>query len=335
MTEQLERDLAEMFTAAAATLDVRPPAPRAMRLTRLTTAMAAAVTLALVAGTALAGVRLAASPSDKGGVSLSGADAKAVLITALRRTFDQPIRLVTRVQLPASTVTSYETEIDYPRHQAVERANGQIQMLSVAGHIYQRLSPGMKEMFKVPSRVQWQELSLPPGLESALPTAASGGWGSLFGVDPSHLDDPATTSRFSVDRVGASDFSVTSAGANQDAAVFTVGREGTVVRVQVHISSQSSFGQAGPGPQKITIDELIAPLNAPLRLSPPDPATVISESGLQQLIQRQHPVGSQSCHSATPSPAPADHGLSSLTVMCSSSVTVYATPGASAAPRHS
>ena len=333
MTEQLERDLVDMFAAAATTLDVRPPAPRATGLTRLTTAMAAAVTVALVTATALAGVRLAGAPTDKGGVSLSGTDAKAVLVQALRRTLAQPIRIVTRVQLPASTISSFDTEIDYARHEAVERANGQIQMLSVTGHVYQRLSPGMKEMFKVPSRVQWQEISFPPGLESALPTVTSGGWGSLFGVDPSRLDDPAATSRFSVERVGAAGFSVTSAGENREAALFTVGRGGTIVRVQVQISANSSFGQPGRGPQKVTVDELIAPLNAPLRLSPPDPGTVISESGLQQLMRRQQPSGSQSCRSATPSPAPADHGLSSLTVMCSSSVTVFATPAPS--PAHS
>ena len=337
MTEQIERDLTAMFEGAAAQLDVRPPAPRALRLTRLNTALAGALTLALVGGVAVAGVRLASTPTNNGRVSLAGGDAKAVLLAAVRHTFARPMRMITRIELPGSPVQTVETDVDYGRREAVQRSDGQVQMFSVSGHAYQRLSTGMKATYKAPASTEWLELPLPAGAASATATAASAGWASLFGVDPSRLDDPAVTARFSVDRVSPSGFRVKTAGADQEAqdALFTVGAAGTVTRVQLQVvmSGHAVAGLAPPPVQKFSVDVAIGPLGAPLQLTPPDPRTVLSYAQLQELMRRQRPTGAQACPTATPSPV--HDGLSSTTVMCSSSVTVVATPAVAARPTHS
>src|SRR3954454_17981218 len=223
MTEQLERDLAELFQVAAARVDVRPPTRPAVRFTRLSTSLAAALTLALIGGVAVAGTRLAAERSDKGGVSVSAADAKSILLGAVRHTFDQPVRIVTTFRLSAGAPPTSETQMDYAHKTAVMRADGQIQLISVNGHLYQRLSGGMADMVKLPAGVQWMELSLPSTVNPTMASATAGSWGSLFGVDPSGLDDPAGMARLSVERVSGSQFKVRSVARGEDrtTALFT------------------------------------------------------------------------------------------------------------------
>ena len=339
MTEQLERDLAEVFQIAADRVDVRPPTGPAVRFTRLSTSLAAALTLALIGGVAVAGTRLASRDADKAGVSLSGADAKSILVGALRHTFDEPVRIVTRFRSSEGAAQTSETEMDYAHKTAVMRSNGQVQLLSVNGRVYQRLAAGMADVVKLPAGVQWMEMSIPASVNPTLASATAGGWGSLFGVDPSGLDDPAATARLSVERLSGSQFKLgtTGGGGARTTGLFTVGPRGTVTEAAIQITIDPSVipGMSGSPVEHQSVDISIEPLVGVLRVTPPAARSVISTERYQRLFRQG--ISSRPAVCVTSTPSPLRGGMASSSVVCSSSVSssisVVATPAPS--PGHS
>lgn len=340
MTEQLEQELSHLFHLAAAGVDVQPSGPRRTRVTRLNAALAAALTLALIVGVAVAGTRLASGTSHRGTVSLAGGDAKTQLLSALRHTFDRPIRIVTRVQQGSGNLQTSVTDMDYARQVAVERANGQVELLAVRGHMYQRLSGGLETMVKVPAGVQWMEISLPPAMNPALATASAGGWASLFGVDPGRLDDPAMTARLTVVRVDETRFQVSTPveGQQHSQGQFTVGSDGTVTTgsIRVTVDPGGIPGMSAMPVEHISVELTIERLTSPLRLSPPNPRTVITNEQFQRLFRHGQTSEPSTCQTTTPTPT-AD-GEQTTSVVCSSSVssgTLTIVGRARPAPGHS
>ncbi|MBV9098596.1 MAG: hypothetical protein JO079_11110, partial [Frankiaceae bacterium] len=89
MTDQIERELTEMFRELTDRLDVLPPLPAArVRRARLQAGLALASVVALLAGVVLAGARLAAATGSANPMTTTATGQRAMtdLANALRKT---------------------------------------------------------------------------------------------------------------------------------------------------------------------------------------------------------------------------------------------------------
>jgi len=109
MTEQIERELTEMFRERTVRLDVLPPLPAArVRRARLQAGLALASVVALLAGVVLAGARLAAAGGSASPMTTTatGQRAMADLAKALRKTLgSRMVATSTTVDVPSGKLT--------------------------------------------------------------------------------------------------------------------------------------------------------------------------------------------------------------------------------------
>jgi len=173
VTEQIERELAEMFHQRAEQLDVLPPRPAAqVRRARLQAGLALASVVAVVAGAALAAAKVAGGSTADRAVSIaaSGARAKADLVDAFKRTLTAKEVATTRdVVVPngryldqpdlgfsAGVPGAHPTETKYDGRagDAVTIRDGQVNMVLVHDALYRRLD-ARDSRIALPPGVRW------------------------------------------------------------------------------------------------------------------------------------------------------------------------------------
>jgi hypothetical protein len=333
MTEQLERDLAALFHSVGDQLDVLPTRTHRSGMTRLNTALAAVVTLALVGGVALVGVRLSGS-SGSSGVTLAGGEAKAQLLDAFRKTFSQPFRLTVSIgdqsqdQSQLQTQLQTQTDVDYAAGEAITRTRGAVTFLAVAGHTYRHIAPGEQIAEGLPAKTEWIEQNFPDSMNPAIPVASMQGISSFLGTDSAHMTaNNGLLAGFTVVRQaggryavkGSPEVTVKDFNPPDETSVFTVGSNGTVTsgfsRIIEHMHSYAT-GKAVT--QTITASLEIQPLTAPLHLAKPDPATVVSqEQWLADMRKAQQTqMGNEVCHTNAPTPSANASHFSSGSIIC-------------------
>ena len=306
MTEQLERDLSDLFSYATERLDIRPAvAPN--RFTRLNVALAAAVTIALVGGVAIAGARLATSYNETP-VALGSGDAQTQLLAAFRRTFSEPVEVTSTIDIGGQGRTVTRAQFDNANNEMVMYEDGSIRELWVGGREFTRIADGMHNFLsRLPAEAKWAESDVPTGAG----VSAFGNWGLLLGVGGDQIT-----------RVGAHKFRVVRGSDPSQPGYAWVDAGGRVIRMQVRLSLPAS-----QGPDYQAFDVSIRRLGHSLKLTAPDPSTVISQARFQAAIDATSRP--ETCVTSPPRPASAP---ASTIVSCASGSQRLA---ASPVPSHS
>lgn len=361
MTEQIERELAELFHERADRLDVLPPLPAArVRRVRLQAALAMASVVAVLAAAGVAGVRLSSGPSG-GQVSFAGSgSARAALdrVFELVRAGRWQVTGTARVTTAAGpdsagNTSTYALDVRYDGQTktGIARQNGEIVALAVDGVSYIPLNVAPDVAALLPKGARWQRLDpdSAPGADPVAPVIAGLGSGGTSS-DPGGLSGrPRPTEdglAHSKVRRTSTGFRIESSdGFGSSRVDLSVRSDGSIS--SMHAVASHRFPQTMPGSmsgmkETTVLDAVFAPLASPVRVTAPNPATVITATQLGAALQKAFANGTADGTPCpvpmTPSPAVARHrtnsGGTGIVVNCHpvTAVTVTATPVASPSP---
>lgn len=322
MTEQIERELAELFHDRAASLDVRPPLPvAAARRARLQSALAMASVVAVLAGGTVAGARLAGhSRNDRAALASSG-DARHDLEQILDRMMAGRWHVDMTFVADPRQATPPTSSVDYDgtAKVAIARSGDRVQMIETGGHTYVPLMAQPELAKLLPAGAKWQEL---PG--NGVGTASMFAGLSYSSTSSSGVD----LSRDQVTRTATGYRLVLSDGSSRH-VVFDI-------RIRPDGSVASMHGVIAPtspsegSPTSLTVDAVLTPLSSSFHVAAPDPRTVVTEAQFQAAIERLNLAGGtsgarpQACRTTSTTEG---NGVSSSTVECSSQLTVMGGPG--------
>jgi hypothetical protein len=359
VTEQLERELTQMFHERAQSLDVLPPLPaERVRRARMQSALAMASVVAVLAAAGTVGVRLASGTAG-GDTSIASSGSAQ---EALERVAEHMLTGRWRVTGTESVVQSgravpmgvaLQVDYDGPTKSAVARNNGKIVAIQVDGVTYVPLEAEPDVMAYLPKGAQWQQTPFPMfGTDpAAFVTGASNGASTTSGPHGSPLG-PGTA-----DAMRGATVHRTAAGFRIDTAEPYGGWARTEVKLRadgtissVHTVTQAHIPNAmgtSTTDQRAVLDVVFTPLSTPVDVVAPDPATVVSNAEFSAAFQKafaQGAPGSKPCPSSmtTPSPAIVHHHTSpggsvtttqSTTMLtCRMATLTLVTPSASPSP---
>lgn len=325
MTDQIERELAELFHDRAQRLDVLPPRPAAqVRRARLQASLAMASVVAVLAAAGTVGVRLA-SGSNSGTVSFAGSGSALTQLENVAQRMLGGRWRVTETQRTVKGIgdgsanSAVEVDYDGARKAALVRIGGDVVAMEIDGVAYftLRLSPDVAQY--LPTTARWQRTS--ESIFGLDPTAAAsevagfGFGGSLGTLGSGQMGlGPARTTAMEHATVHR-----TSTGFRIELATFGGGfvRTDVILRSDGSISAVHSLtrvqlpplpGGAPTTMRTIVTDARFTPLAAPLRVASPDPATVITDAQFQAALRKSFGQGTPGSHPCpgwvvTPSPA--------------------------------
>jgi len=297
VTEQIERELTELFRERAERLDVLPPLPPArVRRARLQSAMAMASVLAILAAGGVVGLRLA-SASGTGNTSIAGSGSpRAELERIGARMLAGRWRVdVTAHDNPATTTRgpgpaefTMDLEYDGTTKSGIARRGGTVIAIEVAGVTYTALDALPLQMTQyLPKGAHWQRSASPlvDGGSSAILGLPTTGRVQTSGSPSSgHADDwldGATVRRT------PTGFSLDTHDGDRSAHTDVVMRaDGTMASTRT-VERRPTSGSSDGGPQTMTefvIDGVFTPLTAPVQVQAPDPATIVTEAQIQAAI---------------------------------------------------
>lgn len=304
MTEQLERDLTELFAYAAGQLDIRPfAAPR--RLTRLNTALAGAVTLALVAALAVVGTRLASEggSSEVSTAAITGERAMDDLRNVLAQTLHGRGEAVTSYSTSAGGSATFAgqrstvTDFDGARGRAVTRAGGQTVGITIGSRYFRRIASNARND-KLPPAAEWVE-------EDASSTDVATGRQMALTVSMPGLVPLMLTPEGSV-REWRHHFEVTTSMVTPAMTTeIDLSSAGTITTVRVQFAASPGLTSAP------LMQTTFRPLSHPVDATAPDPRSVVSAARYSAAVETP-----QTCVTTTPSP-------DTTSVSCSSSTSIH------------
>jgi len=321
MTDQIERELTEMFRERAVHLDVLPPMPAArVRRARLHTALAMASVVAVLASVGVAGMRLAAGPGNgSASIAASGSPRSALerisarmlagrwrVVVTMRDTSGSAPNTV--APHPGPATEDMEIEYDGQTKSGIASQNGRTVALQVNGVTYTPLGDMVGQITKyLPKGARWQRA--PIQMFGADPASnvlgLSGGSAHTTGGSAAVGLDTATVRRtsdgFVVDAQDGDRRSHTEIVLRADG---TIASTHTVEKRQDRADSNGGTAQWSTG----VIDATYTPLTAPLAVSAPDPATVVTDAQLQAAIHKSMfgpgPLHTAPCPGTGPQPSP-------------------------------
>jgi hypothetical protein len=305
---QLEQELSALFADAASRVEIRPMPSRSPQRVFVNKVLAAGLAAAVVAGIVVVATRFGSDRPDRGG-ALTPASTR-LLADAVARTMAEPLRIEETFtatltgSAPGSSTGNSVVELDATRHEFRITKDGSPYLLLVDKHLYVAIPEAARQATGNPN-ARWQEMSLPTGDEDSLFSAGSTGLYALqkaLQTDKAKIDDLGDR-RFHVTLDGAPSMSPGQAGAAQELDMTVhLSRDGYVDRVR------TSFQLADETPGTATETARVSLLNHDLRLSRPDPATVVAQSALIP--------GSVSGGSAQPCPQPTSTTTNGTEVNC-------------------
>jgi hypothetical protein len=324
VTEQIERELTELFHDRAERLDVLPPLPASrVRRARLHTALAMASVVAVLAAVGVVGVRLS-SGSAGGEASIADAgSAKADLEQIAARMLSGRWRVTGAGHVvkndsgggtnSAGGPAPFSLQVDYDGQSksAVAREDGNVVALQVGGVTYVPLNAPPEITRFLPKGARWQRMSR--SMFGADPTSLVVGVGGSTVSDsaaPSFTSNPNAFQRGATVRRTSYGFRI-----DYDDSV-TSSRTEVKLRGDGTIASMHSVGhtrfQFAPGAmtvdQTTVMDASFVPLAAPVQVSAPDPSTVVSDAQVQAAFQksaRNPGPNGKPCPQSITSPSPA------------------------------
>jgi len=328
VTEQIERELAEMFHERAAQLDVLPPLPAArVRRARLQSAMAMASVVAVLAAGGVVGVRLAASP-DGPSASIAGSGSarealervvEHMLTGRWRVTGTERIYEPNTADPPNSgggAPMSFTVQVDYDGQSetGVARQDGEITAIQVGGVSYTPLHVPPDALAYLPKGARWHRtpFALFGQDPAAFVTGASAGASTLSGPSGSALG------RGTSSELKGATVRRTSAGFRVDAAAPFGGSARTDIKLRpdgtiasIHTETRARIPNAtntGATNETAIMDAVFTPLTAPVDVAAPSPATIVTDVQLSAALQkafRNGAPGSGPCPPSVATPSPA------------------------------
>ena len=333
MTEQIERELTEMFHERAAHLDVLPPLPAARaRRARLQTALAMASVVSVLAAGGVVGVRLAASPAGPSAALAGSGSAREALerVAEHMLTGRWHVSGTERVYEPntadppgsgSDKPMSFTVDVDYDGQSktGVARQDGEITAIQVGGVAYVPLHAQPDVLAYLPKGARWQRTPFPMfGQDAAaLVTGASAGVSTTSGPSGSPLG-PGTSGN----GLRGATVRRTSTGFRIDAAAPFGGSSRTDVKLRADGTISSVHGEShvripnaansGVTNETAIMDATFTPLTAPVDVAAPSPSTVVTDKQLGVAFQKAFkngPPGSRPCPPSvmTPSPTMTEH----------------------------
>lgn len=320
MTEQIERELTELFHERAERLDVLPPLPPArVRRARLQSALAMASVVAVLAAGGVAGVRLASSSGGEASIAGSGSPRTQLERIAAKMLAGRWRIDATAHEKDGTTTTgngpvvfSLDVEYDGATKSAIAHRDGNVFAIQVDGATYLALSALPDQLARyLPKGAHWQrgETSMfgaAPAIDalgltgetSTHSTDASGGRSAPVGADIKAVR--RTSTGFAVDSRD---------GDRATHTDITLRADGTIASAHIVTHRPTSGGSNGVPATTGTgiIDVVYTPLSAPVQVPTPDPSTVITDAQLQTAIHKSM-FGSGPNGILCPTPMPAGMG---------------------------
>lgn len=322
MTEQIERELTELFRERTERLDVLPPLPAArVRRVRLQAALAMASVVAVLAAAGVVGVRLADS-SGSGGTSIaSSGSARAQLEQIADRMLAGRWRATVSVSTTTTQSTNGTSSAPTPSHLVIEadwdgpaktevaRQNGQIVAIEIGDASYGTVQTVAGLDRYLPKGARWVRQDVT--LLSRNPIAQVLGLATTVSTGPDGAPGVESLGRQMSDILARATVTRTSTGFR--VALGTLGGHSRIdvrLRADGTISSVRSVGTVQfdmPGGDGETvsgtsvIEATYTPLSAPLGVTPPDPSTVVTQAQLATAFRKLFAV---SITTGTPCPTP-------------------------------
>jgi hypothetical protein len=322
---QLEQELSALFADAASRVEIRPMPTRSPQRAPLNRLLAAGLAAAVVAGIVVVATRFGADTGNRGGAVTPASTQR--LVDAVARTMAEPLRIdetftaTLAGSAPNSSAGDSVVELDAPRHELRITRDGQPSFLLVDKHLYVAI-PALERQATGNPNARWQEMPLPANGEDSLFGAGSTG---LYA-----LQKALQTGKATVEDRGDRRFHVTLEGTLGQ----NPGQTGDIQKLDmtVHLTRdgyvdrvRTVFQLAADTPGTATETARISLLNHQLRLSRPDPATVVDQSAL---------IPSSAGGSAQPCPQPTTTATHGTEVHCTMMQAVPLTAHSTGKPKH-
>ena len=326
---QLESELSALFADAAARIEIRPVPARPSRRSFASTALAAGLAAALVAGIVVVATRFSSDAANRGGAVVPAATQE--LLDAFARTLAQPIRIETTLDSGQGSAQTSVTKVDADRHELVAYDGNQPRLLVKGTHAYQGISITERQMFGLPAAAQW--IRVPgSGREATMLMRSAAGV-----INVQQLASAINAGRLTVTEVRPHTYRL--AGQQQSPAG-TTGPDVETVHVSpaglldwAKLRSDVPTGNGDPI-MHLEVSARISPLGHAFTVELPDPRTVIS----QRAYDKAANSGSVRTCPSEPSDQPSEQSSASMVeprIQCfSSTATLRPVKPAKAVKRH-
>jgi len=300
-----------------------PLSVRPARRPRPGAALAAALTVVVLAATGIAAARITGGSAGHAQTLANGGDARAALAADLDHTFHGPVRVTFVGQPGDAPVAAHVLDVDAPHAELAEYAGGHLTALVVNGRQFMRAALPAAVAKRLPPGTRWVGNAFAGSLAARALTEVTPALDpeTMSGDDEVRVSQP-TPGTFHVVWAPSQlpwtvdlDALVDDSGLVTDVdSTRTLNADHSQYRLRLHL----------------------APLDRPLHLVAPPAAQVVTSEQANQAFGAVQPAGTapRNCRTSAPSPAPGSHGAyRSRLVICSMTATATVSGVVVATPR--